>query len=135
MTRIQTVLSASAAFLFLTFAVTPLSAQYVEMYRVDSRVKELPEQDALNTLATHLGVPLETLKQQKVEYKSSMGELYAAHQFARQTHSDFNSMMTELKSGKSWGELAKNRKVDMDQFNKDARQLEEALKKTQRASR
>ena len=133
MTRLQAVLS--AAIVSLTFAAVPLSAQYIEMYRVDNRVKELPEQNALNTLATHLGIPLDTLKQQKTEYKSSFGELYAAHQFAKQAGSDFKSVMTELKSGKSWGEVAKARKIDMDEFNKDARQLEEALKKTERAAR
>jgi hypothetical protein len=132
MTRIQTVLTTSI--LAFAFAATPLFGQYVEMYRLDNRAKEISEQDALNALSTHLGVPLDTLKQQKAEYKSSVGELYAAHQFAKQTGSDFKSMMTDLKSGKSWGELAKNRKVDMDQFSKDARQLEDALKKTQRAA-
>jgi hypothetical protein len=133
MTCIQTVFA--TAILAFTFVATPLFAQYVEIYRLDNRIKELPEQDALNALSTHLGVPLDTLKQEKVEYKSSAGELYAAHQFARQTGSDFKSVMTELKSGKSWGQVAKTRNVDMDQFNKDARQLEDALKKTQRASK
>jgi hypothetical protein len=133
MTRIQAVLV--TAILTFTFAATPLFAQYVEIYRLDNRVKELPEQDVLDALSRHLGVSVDTLKQQKAEYKSSVGELYTAHQFAKQTGSDFKSMMTELKSGKSWGELAKNKRVDMDQFSKDARQLEDALKKTQRASR
>jgi hypothetical protein len=105
------------------------------MYRLDNRVKDLPEQDVLNTLSTHLGVPAETLKQEKAEYKSSIGELYAAHQFAKLTRSDVKTMMAERTAGKSWGVLAKEKKVDMDQFGKDARQLEEALKKTPRASR
>lgn len=133
MTRIQTVLA--TAIVVFAFAVTPLSAQYKEMYKVDNRVKELPEQDVLNALSTHLGIPVDTLKQQKAEYKSSIGELYTAHQFAKQTGSDFKSMMTEAKSGKSWGEVAKSKKVDMDQFSKDARRLEDALKKTQQAAR
>jgi hypothetical protein len=133
MTRTQAAIS--AAILSLAFAAVPLSAQYVEMYKVENRVKELPEQDALNTLAKHLGIPLETLKSEKAEYKASMGELYAAHQFAKQSGSDFKSMMLEFRSGKSWGELAKAKKIDMDQFKKDSNQLEEALKKTERASR
>ena len=73
MTRTQAAIS--AAILSLAFAAVPLSAQYVEMYKVENRVKELPEQDALNTLAKHLGIPLETLKSEKAEYKASMGEL------------------------------------------------------------
>ena len=133
MTRKLTVFA--AAILGFAFAATPLFAQYVEIYRVDNKVKELPEQDALNALSTHLGISLDTLKQQKAEYQWSVGQLYAAHQWAKQTGSEFKSLLTELKSGKSWGEVAKNNKVDMDQFSRDARQFEDALKKTQRASR
>ena len=129
MTRVRTVLTAT--FLVLALAAAPLSAQYVEMYRLDNRVKELPEQDVLNTLATHLGVPVDTLKKDKAEYKSGIGELYTAHQFAKLTSTDFKSIMGEMKSGKTWGVIAKERKIDMDRFSKDARQLEEALKKTQ----
>jgi len=132
MTRVQTI----TMFLILSLAVVGnASAQYVEMYRLDNRVKDLPEQDVLNTLATHLGVPADTLKQEKAEYKSSVGELYAAHQFAKQARSDFKTMMAQLKSGKSWGEVARDNNVDMDQFSKDAHRLEDALKKNQRASK
>jgi hypothetical protein len=133
MTRLQT--GFCIALLFLAFAALPLSAQYVELYRLDNRIKEMPEQDALSTLATHLGVPLDTLKQEKAEYKSSVSELYAAHQFAKQAGSDVKTMMTEQRSGKSWGQLSKDKKIDMDKFSKDARQLEDALKKTPRASK
>ena len=133
MTRVRTVLTST--FLVLALSVVPLSAQYVEMYKLDNRVKDLPEQDVLNTLSTHLGVPVETLKQQKAEYKSGVGELYMANQLARVTRSDVKTVMGEFKSGKSWGVLAKEKKIDMDQFSKDARQLEEAFKKTERASR
>jgi hypothetical protein len=133
MTRVRKVFTATI--LVLALSAVPLSAQYVEMYRLDNRVKELPEQDVLNTLSTHLGVPVETLKQEKAQYKSSVGELYAAHQFAKWARSDVKTVMAERTSGKSWGVLAKEKKVDMDQFGKDARQLEEALKKTPRASR
>lgn len=131
MTRVRI----AALLLVLALSELPLTAQYVEMYRVDNRVKDLSEQDALNTLATHLGVPAETLKKEKAEYQSSIGQLYTAHQFAKQAGSDFKGVMTELRSGKSWGVIAKDRKIDMDKFSKDAKQLEEALKKTQRASK
>jgi hypothetical protein len=107
----------------------------VEIYRLDNKVKDLPEQDVLNTLAAHLGVPVDTLKQQKAENKSGFGELYLANQFAKMTNTDYKAMMAESKAGKTWGVVAKERKIDMAQFSKDAKQLEEALKKTQRASR
>ena len=132
MTRVRTVLT--AMFLILAFSVVPLSAQYKEMYRLDNQVKDLPEQDAINTLATHLGMPADTLKREKAEYKSSIGQLYAAHQFAKLTGSDFKGVMADLQSGKSWGVVAKDRKIDMDKFSKDAKQLEDALKKAPRAA-
>jgi hypothetical protein len=109
MTRVRKVFTATI--LALGLAAVPLSAQYVEMYRLDNRVKDLPEQDVLNTLSTHLGVPAETLKQEKAEYKSSIGELYAAHQFAKLTRSDVKTMMAERTAGKSWGVLAKEKKT------------------------
>jgi len=127
MIRLRTVLTATL--LVVALAAAPLSAQYVEIYRLDNRVKDLPEQEVLNTLATHLGVPVDRLKQEKAEYKSGIGELYTAHQFAKLTGSDFKSMMGEMKSGKTWGVVAKERKIDMDQFTRDAKQLEEAFKK------
>jgi len=133
MTRVPTILTATC--LVLALFAAPLSAQYVEIYRLDNRAKELPEQDALNILATHLGVPLDTLKRDKAEYKSGFGELYTAHQFAKMTSTDFKSMMAESKAGKTWGVVAKEKKINMDQFTKDSKQLEGALKKTQQASR
>jgi hypothetical protein len=121
----------TATLVILAFAVTPLFAQYVEMYRLDNRVKDLPEQEVLSALASHLGVSVDVLKQQKAEYKSSVGELYIANQFAKLTRSDVKNIMTE-KSSKSWGSLAKDRGIDMDQVARDARQLEDALKKAHR---
>src|SRR5688572_62740 len=67
MTRVRTVLTAMFLILVLAFSVVPLSAQYKEMYRLDNQVKDLPEQDAINTLATHLGMPADTLKRRSEE--------------------------------------------------------------------
>ena len=133
MTRVPTLLTATC--LVLALFAAPLSAQYVEIYRLDNRVKDLPEQDVLNTLATHLGVPVDTLKKAKAEYNSGFGELYVVHQFAKMTSTDARTIMAEMKAGKTWGVVAKEKKIDMDQFTRDARQLEDALKKTQQASR
>jgi len=127
--------SVSVMLLILVFAVSPLSAQYVEIYRLDNAVKDLPEQEVLGQLAKHFGVSVDTLKQQKNDANGSVGQLYMAHQIAKLTKSDFKSVMSEFKSGKAWGVLAKEKKIEMDQLSKDARELENALKKTQRASK
>ena len=127
--------SVSVMLLILVFAVSPLRAQYVEIYRLDNAVKDLPEQEVLGQLAKHFGVSVDTLKQQKNDANGSVGQLYMAHQIAKLTKSDFKSVMSEFKSGKAWGVLAKEKKIEMDQLSKDARELENALKKTQRASK
>jgi hypothetical protein len=125
----------SVVFVMFIIAVSPLQAQYVEIYRLDNLAKDRAEQDVLSTVATHLAVPADTLKQQKAEYKISVGELYIAHQLAKQAKLDFKSIMDEFRGGKAWGVIAKERNINMDQVSKDARQLEDALKKTQRASK
>ena len=126
--------SVSAMLLVLAFAVSPLHAQYVEIYRLDNAVKGLPEQEVLSQLATHLGISLDAVKQEKADSKVSVGQLYVAQLIAKLTKSDFKTVMAEFKSGKAWGVIAKERKIEMDQLSKDAKELENALKKTQRAS-
>ena len=125
----------SATLLVLACAVSPLHAQYVEIYRLDNAVKELPEQEVLGQLARHFGISVDTVKQQRADANGSVGQLYMAHQIAKLTKSDFKSVMSEFKSGKAWGVLAKEKKLEMDQISKDARELENIFKNTQRASK
>jgi len=130
---VRTRLSAILALLILMTA--PLHAQYIEIYRLDNIARDLPEPEALGKLATHLSVSADSLKQEKAEYKATIGELYMGHQLAKLSNSDFKVLMTEFKSGKAWGVLAKEKNVNMDQVRKDSRQLENTLKKTQRAAK
>ena len=121
----------AAVFVFSLVAVSPLHAQYVEMYRLDKSAEGVSEQAALSALASHLGVSLDTLKQEQAQYKSGIGELYIAHQFARISRSDLKSMMSEKEAGKSWGTIAKDRDIDMDDVRKDVKKLEDTLKHSQ----
>ena len=130
--RVRTTLLATL--LVFAFSVSTLHAQYVEMYRLDQRAKDLSEEHALNALSTHLGVSVDSLKQQRAEYKSSVGELYLVNQFAKLSKADFKTIMADYKSGKAWSEIAKARQIQMDDVAKDARRLEDAFK-AQRSSR
>jgi hypothetical protein len=111
------------------------SAQYVEIYRIDQLAKDLPEDQVLSAAATSLGVSAESLRQEKAQYKATCGELFVAHQIATASKGDFKALMTEARSGKTWGVLAKEKNIDMDTMSKRAREFEEALKKVQRASK
>ena len=127
-------ISVPVMLLVLVFAVSPLRAQYVEIYRVDNAVKNLPEAEVLGQLAKHFGTTADIVKQEQSESKVSVGQLYMALQIAKLTKSDFKTVMSEFKSGKAWGVLTKEKNIDMDQISKDAREFENVLKKTQRAS-
>ncbi len=117
--------------LVLSFAFgLPLAqAQYVEIYRLDNLMKELPDSHVLSSLSSELGVPAETLKQEKTDYKITYGELYLAHQFAKATKADVKSMMP-VAQAKTWGTTAKDRKIDMDQIKENTRKFEKTLKRT-----
>src|SRR5262245_38132451 len=119
----------------VVFMIAPLQAQYVEIFRLDAIAKELPEQEAVSKLATHLSIPAATLQQQKTELKVSIGELYMAHQLAKVMRADVKKVVSDLRSVKPWGTLAKENNLDLDAVRKDSRQLEETLKKSQRAAR
>ena len=115
--------------LLLAVGLSSAYAQYKEIYRLDMLIKEMPETEVLNVLATHLGVPPDTLKKEKADNQLSFGELYMAHRFAKATNSDLKSTLA-ARTQKPWGELAKEKKVDMDQISQDEKTLEKALKKT-----
>jgi len=125
----QVRISVSAVLLMFVFAVSPLRAQYVEIYRLNNIAMELPEQEFMGKLATHLGVSVDTLKQQKEEYKVSVGELYIAHRLAKAANSDVKTVISEFKSGTEWGVYVKEKKIKLDDITKDERQLESVLKK------
>jgi|SRR6476659_8450042 hypothetical protein len=115
--------------LLLAVGLSSAYAQYKEIYRLDTLIKEMPEPEVLNVLATHLGVPAETLKKEKVDNQLSFGELYMAHRIAKATNSDLKSVMP-AQTQKTWGVLAKEKGIDMDQISQDEKALEKALKKT-----
>ena len=51
--------------LLLAVGLSSAYAQYKEIYRVDQLTKGMPDPEVLNVLATHLGVPIDTLKKEK----------------------------------------------------------------------
>src|SRR5262245_10521403 len=115
--------------LAFAFGLPLAHAQYVEIYRLDNLMKEFPDSHVLSSLSSDLGVPAETLKQEKTDYKITFGELYLAHQFAKATKTDVKSMMA-VAQAKTWGTTAKDQKIDLDQIKENARKLEKTLKGT-----
>ena len=91
------------ALLTLAFSVLPAQAQYSEIYRLDRAVSGLDDKVVLAKLSEKLSIPADTLAQQKMQYSLSFGQLYIAHALANAANKSFDTMMSQIKSGKTWG--------------------------------
>jgi hypothetical protein len=111
----------------MMFGVVSLQAQYVEAYKIDNAAKDQPDTQVFTVMSAHLGVPSDALKAAKAESGLGMGQLYIAHSLARATKSDVKALLNENKM-KSWGQIAKDKKVNMKEIENDVEKLEKELK-------
>jgi hypothetical protein len=119
----------AVALLMLAFSVLPAQAQYSEIYRLDKAVNGLDEKVVLAKLSEKLSFPADTLAQQKSEHNLSFGQLYMAHALAKAANKDFDTMMSQIKSGKTWSLLVKENNVRLQPISGTVRDLEKTLKK------
>jgi hypothetical protein len=111
----------------LMFGAASLEAQYVQAYKIDNAAKNQPESEVFTVMSAHLGVSADTLKAEKAESGLGLGQLYIAHSLAKATKTDVKAMLNENKT-KSWGEIAKEKHVNMKDIENDAEKLEKELK-------
>jgi hypothetical protein len=125
---------AIAVSLIVLGTVVPAQAQYKEMSKLEALSKSMPEPDMLSGMATHFGISVDTLKQEKATNNLSFGQLYIAHAIAKASNSNVNSIITDSRS-KLWPEIAKEKNVDMKQLSRDAEELEKAIKEMQKGKK
>ena len=116
------------ALLMLAFSVLPAHAQYSEIYRLDKAVNGLDERVVLAKLSEKLSIPADTLAQQKSQHNLSFGQLYMAHALAKAANKDFDTMMFQIKSGKT-SLLVRENNVRLQPISGTVRDLEKTLKK------
>jgi len=116
------------ALLMLAFSVLPAHAQYSEIYRLDKAVNGLDERVILAKLSEKLSIPADTLAQQKSQHNLSFGQLYMAHALAKAANKDFDTMMSQIKSGKT-SLLVRENNVRLQPISGTVRDLEKTLKK------
>ena len=116
------------ALLMLAFSVLPAHAQYSEIYRLDKAVNGLDEKVVLAKLSEKLSIPADTLAQQKSQHNLSFGQLYMAHALAKAANKDFDTMMSQIKSGKT-SLLVRENNVRLQPISGTVRDLEKTLKK------
>ena len=118
----------AVALLMLAFSVLPAQAQYSEIYRLDKAVNGLDERVVLAKLSEKLSIPADTLAQQKSQHNLSFGQLYMAHALAKAANKDFDTMMSQIKSGKT-SLLVRENNVRLQPISGTVRDLEKTLKK------
>jgi hypothetical protein len=116
------------ALLILAFSVLPAQAQYSEIYRLDKAVNGLDEKVVFAKLSERLSIPADTLAQQKTQYNLSFGQLYMANALAKATNKDFDTLMSQIKSGKTWSLLVQENNVRMQPIDGTVRDLEKVFK-------
>jgi hypothetical protein len=117
------------ALLMLAFSVLPAQAQYSEIYRLDKAVNGLDEKVVLAKLSEKLSIPADTLAQQKSQHNLSFGQLYMAHALAKAANKDFDTMMSQIKSGRTWSLLVQENNVRLQPISGTVRDLEKTFKK------
>jgi hypothetical protein len=122
------------ALLTLAFSVLPAQAQYSEIYRLDRAVSGLDDKVVLAKLSEKLSIPADTLAQQKMQYSLSFGQLYIAHALANAANKSFDTMMSQIKSGKTWGQFAHENNVRLQPISGTVHDLEKMLKKERASS-
>jgi hypothetical protein len=122
------------ALLMLAFSVLPAQAQYSEIYRLDKAVNGLDEKVVLARLSEKLSSPADTLAREKMQYGLSFGQLYMAQALAKATNKDFDAVMSQIKSGKTWGRFVQENNVRLQPISGTVHDLEKMLKKERVAS-
>jgi hypothetical protein len=117
-----------------TFAqTTDQSKNLKEMQKQATRLDKSSNQGqeaVFNSLSQQLNVPVDTLKAQQTNTKFSPGQLFIANSLAASSGKTFDQLAQEFKSGKGWGEIAKEDNLNLGKVVSD---LKRANKKVEEA--
>ena len=83
----------------------------------------------LDRLSIQLGVSAETLKQEKQRHNLSYGQLFMANSLARPSGKSVNTIVSEFRSGKDLGQIARENNVRLGGIVSNARRTEGELKR------
>lgn len=94
-----------------------------------NRAAQTPEGErrVVEHLSQELKVPAATLRAQREQSKLGWGELSIAYRLSQQTGVPVKQLIAEHKSGKGWGEIAKEYKVKLGPIISEGKKASEAL--------
>ena len=80
----------------------------------------LTEREGFRVVVGHisreLGITVDTLREQRKDTGLGWGNLLVAHRIARESKAPLDQVITEFREGKSWEEVARGRKVDLEKL-------------------
>ncbi len=98
--------------------------------RLDNEARHADGSDRVfESLSKELGVPVETLKTQQQGTNFGFGQLFIANALAKQSGKTFDQMAQEFKSGKGWGQIAKENNVKLGKIVSDMKHSTAEMRK------
>lgn len=83
-------------------------------------------------MSEELGIPVETLKQQKESSKLGFGDLFIADSLAKATGKTFEELLAEFQGGKGWGQIANANNVRLGEIISQAKRNANAVEAARR---
>ena len=99
----------------------PAGAQSVSLAERAAAIdRVLTEREGFRVVVGHisreLGITVDTLREQRKDTGLGWGDLLIAHRLAREAKAPLDQVITDFRDGKSWEEVARGRKVDLDKL-------------------
>ncbi len=96
------------------------------------------QEAVFDSLSKQLNIPVDTLKTQQANTNFGPGQLFIANSLATASGKTFDQMVQEFKSGKGWGEIAKENNLNLGKvvsgLKRANKQVEEARAEQARAN-
>jgi hypothetical protein len=102
-------------------SVVPAAAQNPNLAdRAAAIDRVLTEREGFRVVVGHisreLGITVDTLREQRKETGLGWGDLLIAHRISREGKAPLDVVITDFREGKSWEEVARDRKVDLEKL-------------------
>lgn len=85
------------------------------------------ERVVVGHISRELGVPVATLRTQRAQTGLGWGEILIAHRLSRGTGLTFDQVVAEFRNGKSWGDIARDRKIDVGKLASEVQQSQQVI--------
>ncbi len=109
--------------------VRDLQMQATQMDNEATQAQAQGHQAIFESLSKQLNVPVETLQAEQKSTNFGFGQLFIANALASSTGKTFDQIAQEFKSGKGWGEIAKENNVKLGKVVSSLKRANQQIEK------